>query len=345
MKSSLSLPCRPEDCDDFLSTPTTGAVEALGRLDGPVMIVGAGGKMGPTLALMAAKAMKAAGKAHAVQAVSRFSHPVARQVLEAAGIETISCDLLDRKAVSQLPECPNIIFLAGQKFGTSEGPERTWAMNTLVPANVAERYPTARIVAFSTGCVYSFVTVASGGSRESAPMEPPGDYANSCIGRERIFQFASAERGTPVCIYRLNYAIDFRYGVLLDLAEKVRDGRPVDVTMGHVNLIWQGDANARALQCLEVASSPARAMNITGPETVSIREVATRLGLLLGREVSFTGTEAATGWLNNAGDSFRLFGYPGVSLDQMVEWTAAWVQAGGQTLGKPTHFETRDGKF
>lgn len=345
MKSFLSLPCRPEDCDDFLSRPTPGAIEALERLDGSVMIIGAGGKMGPTLALMAARALRAAGKPHVVRAVSRFSNAAARQVLEREGIETIACDLLDREAVARLPESPNVIFLAGQKFGTSEGPERTWAMNTLVPAHVAERYAASRIVAFSTGCVYSFVSIGSGGSREDSAMQPPGDYANSCIGRERIFQFASSERGTSVCIYRLNYAIDFRYGVLLDLAEKVRDGRPVDVTMGHVNLIWQGDANARALQSLELASAPARPINITGPETVSIRDVATRLGHLLDREVSFTGEEAATGWLNNAGESFRLFGYPSVSLDQMVEWTAAWVQAGGQTLGKPTHFESRDGKF
>ncbi len=345
MNSALSLPCRLEECDDFLSRPTAGVIDSLARLDGPVMIVGAGGKMGPTLSIMAAKAMKAAGKSHPVIAVSRFSNATARAVLESSGIQTLSCDLLDRAAVSKLPECPNVIFLAGQKFGTSEGPERTWAMNTLVPANVAERYPASRIVAFSTGCVYSFTTVASGGSREDAPMEPPGDYANSCIGRERIFQFASAERGTPVCLYRLNYAVDFRYGVLLDVAQKVRDGVPIDVSMGHVNLIWQADANARAIQCLEVAASPARAMNITGPETVSIREVARRLGALLEREVTFTGTEAANGWLNNAGDSFKLFGYPTVSLDQMMEWTAAWVSQGGQTLGKPTHFETRNGKF
>lgn len=345
MKPVLSLPCRPEDCDDFLSHPPSGAIAAVARLDGPVLIVGAGGKMGPTLALMAVKAMKAAGKNHAVTAVSRFSNSAARATLEAGGIRTISCDLLDRAAVAELPDCPNLIFLAGQKFGTSDGPERTWAMNTLVPANVAERFARSRIVAFSTGCVYSFASVASSGSRENAPMEPPGDYANSCIGRERIFQFASTERGTPVCLYRLNYAIDFRYGVLLDLALKVRDGKPVDVTMGHVNLIWQGDANARALQCLEVASSPARAMNITGPETVSIRETALRLGALLGQEVTFTGSEAPDGWLSNAGDSFKLFGYPTVSLDQMLEWTAAWVANGGQMLGKPTHYETRDGKF
>lgn len=301
--------------------------------------------MGPTLAIMAAKALRAAGKSHAVTAVSRFSNAAARSALEARGIQTISCDLLDRQAVAELPDCPNIVFLAGQKFGTSEGPEQTWVMNTLVPAHVAERYPKSRTVAFSTGCVYSFTTVASGGSREAARLEPVGDYANSCIGRERIFQFASKTRGTPVCLFRLNYAIDFRYGVLLDVAQKVWDGSPVDVTMGHVNLIWQGDANSRSLQCLELAASPARAINITGPETVSIREVALKLGSLLGRDVTITGEEAPTGWLNNAGESFKLFGYPAVTLDQMIEWTAAWVANGGATLGKPTHFETRDGKF
>lgn len=345
MKAMMSLPCPPEDCDDFLSTPTTGAVQALARLNGPVMVVGAGGKMGPTLARMAAKAQRLAGSNHPVIAVSRFSNAAARASLEAVGIETVSCDLLDRAAVAKLPECENIIFLAGQKFGTSDGPERTWAANTLIPINIAERFASSRIVAFSTGCVYSFSTVESGGSREDGAMEPPGDYANSCIGRERIFQYVSVERGTPVCLFRLNYAIDFRYGVLLDLALKVRDGLEIDVTMGHVNLIWQGDANARALQCLELASAPARAMNITGPETVPVRAVVSRLGALLGREVNIVGTESANGWLNNAGDSFRVFGYPTVSLDQMIEWTAAWVEAGGPTLGKPTHFETRDGKF
>jgi hypothetical protein len=345
MNASLLLPCRPEDCDEFLSRPTSGAIEALARLDGPVMLVGAGGKMGPTLAIMAARAMRAAGKKHDVMAVSRFSNAEARALLEREGIRTVSCDLLDRAAVAELPDCPNILFLAGQKFGTSSGPELTWAMNTLVPANVAERFPQSRIVAFSTGCVYAFTTIAHGGGREDTPLDPPGDYANSCVGRERIFQYASKERGTPVCLFRLNYAVDFRYGVLLDVAQKVYAGLPVDVTMGHANVIWQGDANARALQCLEVAASPAQPINITGPETVSIRGLALHFGRLLNKDVTITGTEAPTGWINNAGESFRLFGYPTVCLDQMVAWIAAWVAQGGKTLGKPTHFETRDGKF
>lgn len=309
------------------------------------MIIGAGGKMGPTLSLMAAQILRELGGDRKVMAVSRFSSASSRKLLEDGGVETIACDLLDRDAVSKLPECENVIFLAGQKFGTAEGPERTWAMNTLVPANVAERFSQSRIVAFSTGCVYSFVPIGSGGSREDAPMEPAGDYANSCIGRERIFQFASTTKGTPVCLYRLNYAIDFRYGVLLDVAEKVFAGQPVDVTSGHANVIWQGDANARAIQCLEHAASPAKALNITGPETVSIRALAHRFGQMFGKPAQIVGEEAPTVWLANAGESFSLFGYPTVSLDQMMEWTAAWLQAGGETLGKPTHFETRDGKF
>lgn len=345
MNTALSLPCPLENCDDFLSRPTPGAIEALSRLEGDIMIIGAGGKMGPTLALMAAKALRELGTGRRVYAVSRFSQTSARELLEQGGVTTIPCDLLDREAVRQLPDCANILFLAGQKFGTSEGPERTWAMNTLVPNNIAERFANSRIVAFSTGCVYSFTSVLSGGSREDSPIEPIGDYANSCIGRERIFQFASVQRGTPVCLYRLNYAIDFRYGVLVDLALKIQSGTPIDLTSGHVNVIWQGDANARALQCLELASSPARAINITGPETVSIRATALRLGKLLGRDPIFTGEEAPTAWLNNAGESFRLFGYPTVALDTMMEWTAAWILHGGTTLGKPTHFETRDGKF
>lgn len=345
MGATFQLPCRPEACDDFLSRPTPGLIETLGRVEGDIAVVGAGGKMGPTLAMMATRALREAGSDSRVLAVSRFSNPSSRKTLEEAGVGTVACDLLDRSAVAELPDAPNILFLAGQKFGTSDGPEVTWAMNTLVPAHVAERYADSRIVAFSTGCVYSFASVLSGGSREDSPMEPAGDYANSCIGRERIFQFAASRRGTRVCLFRLNYAIDFRYGVLLDIARKVHDGQPVDVTTGHVNVIWQGDANARALQSLEHAASPALPLNITGPETASVRALALRFGQLFGREVEITGTEAPAAWLNNAGESFRLFGYPTVCLDQMIEWTAAWVRDGGPTLGKPTHFETRDGKF
>jgi nucleoside-diphosphate-sugar epimerase len=345
MKRTPELPCPPDECDEFLSRPTQGAVEAVHRLNGDIMIAGAGGKMGPTLAMMVARAQETSGRKKKVYAVSRFSNPESREILEKQGVETISCDLLDQKAVAGLPEVSNVLFLAGQKFGTSSGPELTWAMNTMVPAHVAGRYRGARIVAFSTGCVFSFAPVVSGGSREDWPTEPVGDYANSCLGRERIFEYFSRQDGTPVCLFRLFYAIDFRYGVLLDVAQKVFQGEEVDATMGHANVIWQGDANARAIQSLEVAASPAVPLVITGPETISIRQLAVGFGRLFGREAKTTGEEAPSAWLGNAGESFRLFGYPTVSLDSMMEWTAAWVLQGGKTLGKPTHFEVRDGKF
>jgi len=294
---------------------------------------------------MAKAALREIGSSSQVLAVSRYSNKQSRQVLESTGVKTISCDLLDRSAVEKLPDAPNILFLAGQKFGTTEGPELTWAMNTLVPSHVAERYTTSRIVAFSTGCVYSFASVLGGGSRKDSPTQPVGDYPNSCLGRERIFTFYSKKNKTPVALYRLNYAIDFRYGVLIDVAQKVAAGQPVDVTMGHVNVIWQGDACARALQCLEVAASPAVPINITGPETIAIRTLAERFGQLFGKTPTITGSEADHAWLNNASESFALFGYPSVSLNQMIEWVAAWIQSGGATLGKPTHFEVRSGNF
>lgn len=345
MNPSVTLPCPPEQIDSFLARPTPGVLETLRRLPGDVLIIGAGGKMGPTVCLMAAAALREIGSTSRVRAISRFSNAKSRQLLEASGVETISCNLLDRNAVAQLPDAPNVLFLAGQKFGTTEGPELTWAMNTLVPSNVAERYTTSRIVAFSTGCVYSFASVLGGGSVEGDPTQPVGDYANSCLGREQIFTFYSKKNQTPVALYRLNYSIDFRYGVLLDVAQKVAAGQPVDVTMGHANVIWQGDACARAIQCLELAASPAVPINITGPETVSIRSLAEKFGQLLGTAVQITGTEASHAWLNNASKSFAHFGYPTVSLEEMIHWTAAWILSGGPTLGKPTHFEVRTGKF
>ncbi len=301
--------------------------------------------MGPTLCLMLSNALQQLESSSKVMAVSRFSSAESRQLLESAGIQTIPCDLMDRKAIAALPNAPNVFFLAGQKFGTTEGPELTWAMNTLVPANVAEHYPNSRIVAFSTGCVYSNVPVFQGGSTESSPTEPTGEYPNSCVGRERIFGYYSKINKTPVAFYRLNYAIDFRYGVLVDIAQKVLNREPIDVTMGHVNLIWQGDACARAIQCLDVAESPARPINITGPETISVRSLAETFGKAFGVNVTITGKEAESIWLSNASESFSLFGYPTVSTQQMIQWVAAWILDGGKTLNKPTHFEVRDGRF
>lgn len=343
MKTDSPFPCAPEQLDTFLATPTEGVLETLSRQKGDVMILGAGGKMGATVALMARDALAKLGGDRKVIAVSRFSDAAARAKFE--GIETISCDLLNRDAVQSLPHAENVLFLAGQKFGTSSAPDLTWAMNAVVPAYVAEKFRASRIVAFSTGCVYPFVGYTSSGSREEDAIGPVGDYANSCVARERIFSHFSRQHGTPLCLYRLNYSVEPRYGVLIDVAQKILAGEPVDVTMGYVNLIWQRDAVARAIQCLDVATSPGVPMNITGPETVSVRHIAARLAARLGKEACIVGKEGEAAWISNAGRSFQLWGYPSVSLDQMIDWTVAWLQQGGNTLNKPTHFEARDGKF
>ncbi|MCX6936169.1 MAG: NAD(P)-dependent oxidoreductase [Verrucomicrobia bacterium] len=304
------------------------------------MILGAAGKMGTTLALMLRDGLESRGK---VIAVSRFSDVSVRAQFK--GIETISCDLLDRDAVQMLPNALNVFYLAGRKFGTISDPEITWAMNAVVPTYVAEKFQRSRIVAFSTGCVYPFVPIGSGGSREEDAIVPSGDYANSCVARERVFSYFSNKHGTPLCIYRLNYSVEPRYGVLTDLAEKIIEGKEINVSMGYVNLIWQRDAVARAIQCMDETRSPGTIMNVAGPEIVSIRHLAQRLGIALGREPRFAGTESESALLSNADRSFRLWGYPTTSLDQMIDWTAAWLREGNKTLNKPTHYETRDGKY
>lgn len=335
-----------DELEDALSAPTAGAVETLRSIPGDVMVLGAGGKMGPTLARMVRRALDQLGqKDRQVFAASRFSAPAVAENLRSHGVETISCDLLDRNAVAALPDAPNVICMAGQKFGTSQAPELTWAMNTLVPANVAERYPTSRTVVFSTGCVYPLVAVDSPGADESASLTPPGEYANACVGRERVYSYFALRNQTPAVLFRLSYAIDLRYGVLLDVALKVARGEPVDVSMGAANIIWQGDANARAIQCLAHTASPPLALNVTGLQPVKIREVAARFGELLGQTVKITGQEGSLAWLFDARRSYELFGPPSVSVDEMLAATAAWVQSGGQTLGKPTHFEVQDGHF
>lgn len=331
--------------EERLSRPTPGTLKALEACPGDIAILGVAGKMGLTLARLARRTLDELGRKDKVIGVARFSNAEAQTQLEEIGIETRKCDLLDREAVAALPDAPNVLFLAGQKFGTSSGPELTWAMNTLVPANCAEKYAASRIVAFSTGCVYPLVPVVGGGSREEDEVGPPGDYANSCVGRERIFTYYSKKNSTPVAIYRLNYAIDMRYGVLLDIATKVWNNETFDVTMGHANMIWQGDANAQAIQCLEHASSPPNIINVTGPELISLRAVAHRFGKELGREVKIAGEEAPTAWIANSAKATRLFGYPTMGVDEMISQVAHWVQSEGATLGKPTHFEERSGKF
>jgi len=335
-----------DDLEDALSRPTPGMRDTLRGLEGDVMVLGAGGKMGPTLARMVRRGLDEIGQSQRrVMAVSRFSSAGAMRGLQQHGVETIACDLMDRAVVEALPDAANIIFMAGQKFGTSEAPELTWVMNTLVPAIVAERFAKSRIVVFSTGCVYPLVPADGPGSREGDVLGPPGEYASSCVGRERVFTHFAKQHGTQALLLRLCYAIDLRYGVLCDVAAKVARGLPVDVTMGAAHVIWQGDANARAIQCLAHTASPPPALNVTGLERVAVRWLAQRFGELLEREPIVAGNEGGTAWLWDAARSYELFGPPAVSLDEMIEATARWVRQGGATLGKPTHFETRDGRF
>lgn len=329
-----------------LSQPTAGVLETLRAIDGDFMVLGAGGKMGPTLARMLRRGLDQIGHSkRRITAVSRFSTASTVQDLQAHGVATISCDLMDRAAVQALPSAANVIFMAGQKFGTHEDPDLTWAMNTVVPAFVVERFAHSRIVVFSTGCVYPLVPADGPGANEDAPLTPLGEYANSCVGRERVFSHFAKQHGTHSLMFRLCYAIDLRYGVLCDVASKVAHGLPIDVTMGAANVIWQGDANARAIQCLLHVASPPIALNVTGIERVSIRWLAQRFGDLFKREPILVGQESRTAWLWDASRSYELFGPPSVSLDEMITATARWHRLGGSVLGKPTHFEVRDGQY
>lgn len=333
------------ELEERLATPSAALIRDMGQVDGDIMLLGAGGKMGPSLARLAVNALEEAGSSSRVIAVSRFSEPGVAEQLKEAGITVVKADLTDREQLAALPDAENVIYMAARKFGTKGAEHLSWSMNTWLPATVAERYRASRIVAFSSGNVYPLSPVVLGGSTEEDGPDPVGEYAQSVLGRERLLEHMSHLHGTKMVLLRLNYAIDLRYGVLLEVAEAVNEGRPVNLEMGNANVMWQGDANEYTLRSLLHASSPPTVLNITGPETVSIRWLAQQFGRLLGREPVFEGEEQPTALLNNAAAAHRLFGYPGVTLLQMVEWTAAWVAAGGDTHGKPTHFQERKGDF
>lgn len=334
-----------EELEELLSRPSTETVELFKSLDGDILFLGIAGKIGPSLAHMAKRACLEAGVKKKIIGVSRFSNPAEKDLIETWGIETISGDLLDRQFLENLPKVKNVFFLAGMKFGSEDNLALTWAMNSYLPALVAEYFKDSRIVAYSTGCVYPLVPVESGGSKESDKPEPVGEYAQSCLGRERMFEYGSQKYKTLLALIRLNYAVEPRYGVLVDIATKVKNNQPLDLTMGWFNVIWQGDANNMVLCSLKHVASPAAVLNITGGETLRVRDVALVFGKLFKKEVQFTGTEAATALLSNAEKAFRLFGKPQVSVQKVIEWTARWMEEDKKLLEKPTHFEVRDGKY
>jgi uncharacterized protein YbjT (DUF2867 family) len=334
-----------EELEDRLSTPTPGAVRALSRLEGDLILLGAGGKMGPSLARMARRAFDQAGASHRVIAVSRFRNAAAETMLRQHGVETIRCDLLDPAQLAALPLAANVIWMTGQKFGVTGQEALTWAMNVWLPGVVCRKYEGSRIVAFSTGNVYGLSPVVAGGSREEDALRPIGEYSMSCVGRERLLEHFSRERQVPMVLLRLNYANELRYGVLVDVARTVWANEVIDLTMGHFNALWQGDANAWALESFVHAATPPLVLNLAGPELLSVRRVAEELGRLMGRPVTLRGTESADAYLSNSSRAVRLFGYPRVGVQQLLEWIAAWVAGGGTCLDKPTHFEVRDGIF
>jgi len=337
--------CTETELEDLLSAPCDADCAAMRAMDGSLLILGAGGKMGPSLARRARRAADQTGISKRIAAVSRFSDRSAERQLREAGVETIGADLLDFDQLTRLPDVENVIFMAGRKFGSSGSPYLTWASNAYLPARVAERYRQAKIVAFSSGNVYPFVPVTGGGATEETPPEPVGEYAQSVLARERIFEFFSARHGTQVCLLRLNYAVELRYGVLRDVGAKVIEGRPVNVAMGYLNAIWQGDANSICLRSFALCGSPPAVLNVTGPETLAVRDIAVRFGQRFGRQPVFEGCEADTALLNNASRCHELFGRPEVSAETAIDWTAEWILRGGMGWDRPTHFEIRDGRF
>lgn len=334
-----------KDLEERLSRPTEGVTRTLSQLQGDILILGVGGKMGPTLARMAKRASEAAGVDRKIICVARFSQAGLEARLQSFGLETIPCDLLDPVAISQLPTAPNVVFMAGMKFGTSEDASLTWVMNVDMPALVCRRFSGSKIVAFSTGNVYPLAPVTGGGACETDPVGPVGEYAMSCLGREQIFQYYSHTAGTPVALLRLSYAVEMRYGVLVDIARRVYNGEPIDLKMGNMVAIWQGDANAMSLQAFDHVANPPCILNITGPDMLSIRQIALVYGEIFNKKVTYTDSESGQALISNAQKAHRLFGYPQVPIAQVIAWCADWVARNGESLNKPTHFETTDGKF
>jgi len=331
--------------EEDLLAPSPALITDIQKIQGDMMFLGIGGKMGPSMATLAVRAIQAAGIQKRVIGVSRFSDKEVEQSLNKLGIETIACDLLDQEQLQQLPQVPNIIYLAGHKFGTTGNEDFTWAMNTFLPGMVASHFKTSNIVAFSSGNVLPFVPATDGGVSEEITPEPIGEYAQSCLGRERIFEYFSKKNGTPTLIYRLNYAVDFRYGVLVEIAKAVKEQRPIDLTSQNVNVIWQGDANEIALRSLLHCTSPAKILNVTGPEILSTRWIAARFGEHFGIRPTFVNLPAETALLNNASECHRLFGYPRTTIREAIDITAKWLMKGGDIWNKDTHFQERKGKF
>ncbi|HEV7512626.1 MAG TPA: NAD-dependent epimerase/dehydratase family protein [Candidatus Acidoferrum sp.] len=334
-----------QELEEFLARPSESDIAAMGRRDGDLLILGVGGKMGPSLARRARRAAEKAGVRKKIIAVARFSDNQLRASLASEGIETLAVDLLQPGALSKLPDVPNVVFMAARKFGTTGSEDLTWAMNTFLPGLVAERYRASRIVAFSTGNVYPLRHAMEGGAIESTPVAPVSEYAQSALGRERMFEYGSRQWGTAVTILRLNYAIDLRYGVLLDIGTAVFERRPIDLHMALVNIIWQGDANSVCLRSFAHCQAPPLILNLTGPETLSVKFIAEEFGRRFNVQPTFISEEMPTALLSNAAKAHQIFGRPTVTPEQMIDWTSAWISTGGPRLNKPTHFEVRDGKF
>ncbi|MCX7704752.1 MAG: NAD-dependent epimerase/dehydratase family protein [bacterium] len=334
-----------DQLDDFLSRPYPGTIDLCKRLRGDVIILGVAGKMGPSLAVQIKRGCEAVKINKRIIGVARFSVPEIKSYLVKSGVETINCDLLDRNSVDNLPDVENVIFMAGMKFGSSNNPSLTWAMNSYVPALVATKFKSSRIVALSTGNVYPLVSIHSKGSKETDTPGPIGEYAQSCLGRERVFEYFSEKFSIPTCIIRLNYAVELRYGVIYDIGIKVYRGEPINLENGYVNVVWQGWANSVIFQCLDVCSVPVKILNLTGPEIISVRKVAEEFGKIFQKKPLFEGREAETAYLSDASICFDLFGLPDIKIDTIIKWISHWIEKGGRSLNKPTHFEERKGRY